>query len=244
MATTSFGDPVQDSAVDSTTTNNGSGTGLDAAELDPNDPRLTSESLDDNPEGDAYASLPPLPDGKWRAKLKQVDVKDAQGKPARTAVKLAGWLNPQIPYLYTAVEASIIGVGGKEKYDGYHITDNWVPTVPNRSGTSPAATIIRKTGQQTPAKFTHQQLMEQLLKVLAGEPEVVVETTWEAACQHCQEEAAKAGTKKPRNIAVGMHRFPAKDGKPDPNIQCPACKAWVLARPRITGYFAVGEVKV
>ena len=243
MSTSAFGAPVQEQAATEDQQVAG-GTDQQVQELDPNDPRLTSESLDDNASGDAYASLPPLPDGKWRAKLKQVDVKGGDGKPVRFAPKLAQWLNPPVPYLYTALEASIIGVGGKEKYGGYRINDNWVPTVPNRSGTSPAATIVRKAGGQTPAKFTHSQLMELLLKTLAGEPEVVVETAWEAACQHCQEEAAKTGAKKPKNIAQGMHRFPQKNGQPDPQVQCPACKAWVMARPRIVGYYSVTEAKV
>jgi hypothetical protein len=250
MGTTAFGAPVQDAVADDQQNGQqaGGGAGTDAQvqELDPNDPRLTSESLDDNAEGNAYASLPPLPDGKWRAKLKQVDVKGADGKPVRSAAKLAQWLNPPVPYLYTALEASVISLGGKEKYDGYRINDNWVPTIPNRSGTSPAATIIRKAGGQTPAKFTHAQLMELLLKTLAGEPEVVIETAWEAACQHCQEEAAKSGARKPKNIAQGEHRFPQGKvaGTHDPNVQCPTCKGWVLARPRIVGYYSVAEAKV
>lgn len=240
-----FGAPTQEAPADEQQTQ-GTGTDAPVQELDPNDPRLTSESLDDNAQGDAYASLPPLPDGKYRAKLKQVDVKGQDGKPARSVARLAHWLPQPVPYLFTAIESTVIGVDGKEKYDGYRITDNWVPTVPNRSGTSPAATVIRAAGGQTPTKFTHKELMDLLLKTLAGEPEVVVETQWEAACQACQEAAEKSGGKKPKAIAIGEHRFPQGKGGQghDPNVQCPTCKSWVLARPRVVRYYSVKEVKV
>ena len=194
MASTAFGAPVQDEqAQDAQTQPDGNGAhDAPVADLDPNDPRLTSEALDDNPEGDAYASLPPIPDGKYRAKLRQVDVKDAAGKAVRFAPRIATWRPGNPPLLFTAVEASVIGLGGLEKYDGIKLTDNWVTTLPNRSGTSEAATIIRKAGGQTPRQATHKQWMDLLLKTLAGEPEVGIETSWEASCADCQEAAKRS----------------------------------------------------
>lgn len=238
MSSTAFGTPVQDQpVVEQQAATNGTGENAQVQELDPNDPRLTSEILDDNAEADAYATLPPLPDGKYRAKLKQVDVRGADGKPVKDKPNVVR-KGPAAgtPYLQTAVEAEVLGVGGQEQYDGYKVTDYWVPTQPNRNGTSPAATIIRAAGGQTPQKYTHRQLMDLLHKTLAGEPEVVVETAWEWQCanEHC--EASRNGL-----TVKGEHRFKqAPGGKGhDPQLQCEKCKGFTVARPRIVGYTKV-----
>jgi hypothetical protein len=56
-------------------------------ELDLNDPKFASEDIGVNPEGDAYATPPPVPDGEYRAKLKQLDVKDSK----QNLVRYAPW---------------------------------------------------------------------------------------------------------------------------------------------------------
>src|SRR5580693_4447384 len=81
--------------------------------IDPNDPRLTSETLTINPDADAYAILPPLPDGKWRAKAKQVDIKDDKGQLQRYAVFSRAKMEGGKPFFATNVEFSVIDHSGE-----------------------------------------------------------------------------------------------------------------------------------
>src|SRR6202140_1704076 len=114
--------------------------------VDPNDPRLTSEVLTINPEADAYAVLPPLPDGKWRMKAKQVDIKDDKGQQQRYAVFSRAKMANGAPFFATNVESSVIDHSGE--FDGVKLTEYWVKTlIDERKGTSQAATLIRKLGK-------------------------------------------------------------------------------------------------
>ena len=203
--------------------------------IDPNDPRLTSELLSENPQGDAYAVPPPLPDGKWRAKLKQVDIQDDKGQPQRyAAFSRAKMANGQ-PFLATNVEFTVLESSGK--FDGTKLTEYWVKTlVEQRSGTSQIATLLVKLGQPV-APASSANRMEQFLKVLASEPELVIETAWEAACQSCQEAAKKKGERAPRAFLTGMHRFPQTRTGPDPVVKCPKCAGQVRAQARIVNFY-------
>src|SRR5580693_6973753 len=87
--------------------------GDQSAAIDPNDPRLTSEVLTINPDADAYAVLPPLPDGKWRAKAKQVDIKDDKGQLQRYAVFSRAKMEGGKPFFATNVEFSVIDHSGE-----------------------------------------------------------------------------------------------------------------------------------
>jgi hypothetical protein len=210
-----------------------------------NDPRLTSEALDDNTSVDAYAVPPPAPDGKWRAKLKQLDINDSNGQPQRFIAKSFPKMEGGRPFLVTNVEASLIDLSGK--YDGTKLTEYWVKTLmDSRKGTSQASTIVTKAGGTLPPKSTDADRMNALLKTLAGEPEVIVETAWEASCQSCQEAAKKVGAKAPRPFLQGMHRFPHFPGAGsgnDPNVSCPTCKGMARAQVRIVRYWSVKEAK-
>ncbi len=215
-------------------------TGLDAPvhaeEIDLNDPRLTSESIDVNPEGDAYATPPPPPDGKYRAKLKQIDVKDGKGQLARFTAKLTKDGNP---YLYTGLEARIQDPTGK--LDNIPVFDRWVGTFLNRDGSTKVTTILSKLGVAVPSKANHAQLMELFLKTLAAEPDITIETSWEASCQACVEEAKKSGSKAPRSI-MGMNRFPQDSkGQPIAAMPCPIDKKHgdMVAQARIVGFEAL-----
>jgi hypothetical protein len=212
------------------------------AAIDPNDPRLTSESLDDNTQADAYEVPPPPPDGLWRAKLKQVDIKDANGQLQRFIAKSFPKMENGRPFLVTNVESSLIDLSGK--FDGVKITEYWVKTlIDSRKGTSQASTLIVKAGGKLPAKTTDKERMDLLLQTLAGEPEVVVETYWEASCQACQEAAKKKHERTPKPFLVGMHRFPQVKGVADPLVKCPACSGTARAQVRIGRYLSVGEAK-
>ena len=211
--------------------------------IDPNDPRLTSESLTDS-GADAYAVPSPLPDGKWRAKAKQVDINDDRKQLQRYAVfsrpKMAGGT----PFFATNVEFSIIDHAGK--FDGVKLTEYWVKTlIDERKGTSQAATLTRKLGGKTPGATTQKGAIELLLLTLAAEPELIVETAWSAECQTCQETAKKKGDRAPRPFLQGMHRFPATKipGEHDPMVKCSACGAMVRAQARINGFFALSETQ-
>lgn len=238
MNTPSFEPTYEGGATEaSTTTTSGpNGTAHDEI-VDINDPRLLSESLHENPEGDAYAIPPPPPDGKWRAKLTSVPVKNkAKGtEEPYIAVRYAK-MNNGVPYLVTNVQAQILDSSGK--YDGVKITDYHVKTVPGKDGSSPVSTILVRLKQTiTPASPAGR--MEQFMKVLASEPELVIETAWRAACQSCQEKAEKRGTKKPGDFVLGMHRFPISKGKPDPVVKCPTCGTQCRAQAKIQGYWTL-----
>lgn len=210
--------------------------------IDINDPRLTSEAMDDNTAADAYAVPPPAPDGIWRAKLKAVDIKDGSGQLQRYIAKSFAGMAGGRPFLVTNVEASLIDLGGKN--DGVKLTEYWVKTlIDDRKGTSQASTITVKAGGPNLARSTDKDRMDALLKTLAGEPEVLVETVWEASCQACQDAAKKRGDKAPRPFLVGMHRFPQTRTGPDPMVPCPTCKAMARAQVRIARYFALAEAK-
>jgi hypothetical protein len=212
--------------------------------VDPNDPRLTSEVLTINPDADAYAVLPPLPDGKWRAKAKQVDIKDDKGQQQRYAVFSRAKMASGAPFFATNIEYSIIDHSGE--FDGVKLTEYWVKAlVDARKGTSQAATMIGKLGGKAPASGSQKVYMDALLSTLAAEPELILETAWSAECQHCQEVAKKRGEKSPRPFLAGMHRFPATKtpGVHDPIVQCPTCKQQVRAQARLVAPLSLKEAQ-
>lgn len=212
--------------------------------IDPNDPRLTSEVLTIDPTADAYAILPPLPDGKWRAKAKQVDIKDDKGQLQRYAVFSRAKMDGGKPFFATNVEFSVIDHSGS--FDGAKVTEYWVKTlVDARKGTSQAATLTAKLGGKPPATGSQKVYIDALLATLAAEPEVVIETAWSAECQQCQESAKKRGDRAPRPFLQGMHRFPATKtpGVHDPMAKCGTCNSMVRAQPRIVGLWSLTEAK-
>lgn len=202
-----YNDEGQPDAGSATTTHGANGTAQPQNEIvDLNDPRLMSEQLTENPQGDAYAIPPPLPAGKWRAKAKQVDIRDDKGTMQRFAAFVRAKMNDGKPFLATNVEFTVLESTGK--WDGTKLTEYWVKTVvEQRSGTSQIATLLAKLKQPV-VPATLGARMDQFLKVLAGEPEIVIETDWEASCMQCQEIAKKKGEKQPRPFMLGMHRFP------------------------------------
>lgn len=237
MAT--FGEPTY---AESPATDPAASNGDHATVIDPNDPRLTSEVLTINPDADAYALLPVLPDGKWRAKAKQVDIKDDRGQQQRYAVFSRPKMANGAPFFATNVEFSVIDHSGK--YDGVSLTEYWVKTlVDERKGTSQAATLTKKLGGKVPLSGSQKAYMDALLAVLASEPEVIIETAWDASCQTCQEAAKKKGDRQPRAILQGMHRFKGTKvpGEYDPITPCPVCRSQVRAQPRIVSFWSLAE---
>jgi hypothetical protein len=220
----------------------------EAEYIDPNDPALTSEALDDDATADAYKIPPPAPDGFWRAKLKAVPIKDAKGAmvPYRT------WrhenMNDGKPMFVANVEAALIDLSGK--YDGTRIMEQWVKSnIDRRKNTSQMTTITVKAGGTAAASpSTDKSRLDALLKTLAGEPETVIETFWEASCMKCGEAADKKGEKRPAPFLRGMHRFPqartaAGGMEADASVSCPVCKSTCRAQVRIGGFHDVKTQK-
>jgi hypothetical protein len=248
MTAAAFGempnDGGQPDAGSATTTHGANGSAQDYSVVDINDPRLTSESLDVNVTGDAYAAPPLLPAGFWRAKAKQVDIKDSKGTMQRFAAFSRPKMQNGRPFLATNVEWSVLTAD--PRFDGFKITDYWVKTLvePRNQNTSQIVSLLSKGKQAVAPKGTDAQYMDQFQKWLASEPELVIEAEWEASCMSCQEKAEKAGERKPGAVLLGMHRFPQKtvkdeNGKDirvhDPVTQCPNCKAQLRAQVRLAG---------
>lgn len=215
-----------------------------APEIDINDPRLVSENIEIDPAGDAYAMPPVLPDGKWRAKLVAKEVGQAPNQ--KKFAPKADTRDPNKLYLYTALEADVIDHSGK--FDGIKVPDYFVSTQVRRDGTSQAATILARLGKPADRTTTHGALINSLLGALAGEPELTIETEWEANCQKCEEVAKKTGERKPRSTR-GMHNFPqtktAKGMEYVPRLKCQVNPQHgeMFARPRITHYHALDASK-
>lgn len=217
--------------------------------FDLNDPRLTSEALNINPNADAFASPPVLPDGKWRAKLRAQEVKGPNSTKVAYSAKRDKDGNL---YLYTALESEVID-HQNELFDGIKLSDYFVDSRVGRNGASRVSTLIVKLGQQLASPATHKAMIEQLLAALAGEPELGIETAWEADCQACGEIAERNGGRKPRSVR-GMFNFPQVAAKDDNGrsvmrytnqLKCPVNPAHgpMFGRPRIIAYLSLEELK-
>ena len=252
MASSEFGKVTYDDPQVADAAGGNGGTGVDAPAdvLDENDPRLTSETLEVNLEGDAYAQPAPPPDKRWRAKLTLLQVKDAQNQLHDFVPKMT---KDGKAYMATGITATISDPSGK--YDGVKVFDQWVGTFHNRDGSTKVSTILSKLKRPSgepwvtkdSARLTHRDWMKLFVEALAGEPEVGIETAWEYSCMTCGEEAEKKGERRPRSV-VGMHRFPPspkKRGEFDPEMKCAVNPAhgYGRARPRIAAVLYVSEVK-
>lgn len=219
------------STVQSTDT--GSSSLADVAVIDLNDPNLLAGELDTNANIDAYAAPPPMPDGKYRVKVKQIDVKGPDGNMTRFNVKQGK--EGKSAYAYTALELTVQDPGGQ--FDGRKIFDRFVSTMTQRNGGIPMVRILTCLGVQLPAKTSAAQLLEAFFKATAGEPELEVETVWEGGLDEADRERFKAaGKKEPR--VMGMHRFPQGPAGhlADVSIDSELGKVNLHAQTRVQGY--------
>lgn len=223
--------------------------------IDLNDPSLLMQEVTGDASADPYAAPPPVPDSHYRAKLKQIDVKDAQGQPTRLAMrqemKYPGGGAPGVPeflpsgkpkmYVATAIEATILDPGGR--YDNIKVFDRFFDSRTDRNGANKMLHLLKVLGVKLPNPLNAKTLSDMVLKVLAGEPEVDIETTWEG--QPSQDDAKlikEKGGKAPR--IKGMHRFPQVDGKPVPDMEVQVDKVGkvnVHAQAQLAGIFAAGS---
>jgi hypothetical protein len=213
--------------------------------IDPNDPRLTSEELNVNPEADAYAQPAPPPDAQYRAKLKHMRPKNGQQQEVDYLPAQWGQKQPQLVFV-TGLEASISDPSGK--YDGLKAFDFNVSTFVGRENATKVSSILSKlkqpSGQPWTTKATRGNAkfwMDLLVKALAGEPEVGIETQWEWSCPDCGKEAKAKGTAYPRAL-VGMHHFPPEQDPAkrkagqlySPEVKCGVNPNHGFSRCRIT----------
>lgn len=211
------------------------------AVVDLNDPNLLSAEFDTNAEVDAYAAPPPVPDQKWRVKLKQIDVKGPNGEPVKYNVKAGKDGKP--PYAYTAIEARIIDQSGK--FDNVPLYDRFVSTMQARNGGVPIVRILTCLGVKLPAKTNAKMLLDLLFKALASEPELAVDTVWEGGLDEAdREQFQQSNVKQPR--VLGMHRFP-QDAKgnaiPEITVSTQLGDKTLRAQVRINGYHDLASLK-
>lgn len=210
--------------------------------LNLDDPNLLMAEVETNQDQNPYAIPPPLPDGRWLVKIKQRDVKDQQGQPARYKVDQT---KDGRVYAFSALDATVIDLSGK--WDGIALSDYFVSTLPNaRKGNAiPLAWILGCLKVQLPAKIEVRTLLDEFFKATAGEPMLEIDTVWEGGLsQEDQERFEQAGERQPR--VLGQHRFPqtAKgESIPDLDVDTKLGKVHLHARPRINGYYPVGSAK-
>jgi hypothetical protein len=231
-----------------------------AADIDYNDPNLLmQEIVGADPTADAYATPPPPPDGWYRCKLKQIDVKRKDNTKGQFAVmpdmdysvtppvqKKHPKTGEGMKYVTTAIEARIQDPGGM--YDNIPVFDRFVDSRVNpRNKGVPILTVLSALKVKVPVPYNGDVLIKTLLKALAGEPECDVEVTWEGSPDQADNDKIKAaGGKVPR--VRGMHRFPEVGGRRVPDMPgevsglAPgtSMKVNLHAQAKVTGYQPVG----
>lgn len=246
MATTPGVDFSQPIYVEETAASPLDGVAVDSQELSLD---LLSEPIDYNVDVDAYAAPPPLPDGRYRVKIKSIDVKGTDGQPAKYGIKPGG--NPKFndgkPYAFCALQANVVQPGGR--YDNAQLTDYFVSTARNRNGGIPMVRILTVLGVKLPAAGGANALVDLFLKTLAKEPELEVETQWEGQPnQDDQNEFDSVNPPVKVKAVYGMHKFPKAENGVDhvPEVkqiitQLNNKEVYFRAQARIQGYFPLGS---
>jgi len=211
----------------------------DVVVVDLNDPNLLLAEFDTNSDIDPYAAPPPVADGTYLVKIKQIDVKGPNGELVRHTVRTGTGENAKA-YAFTALEARIIDPGAP--FDNFVVFDRFVSTLPARNGGVPIVRILTCLGVQLPARINAKILLDAFFNAVASEPELRIETEWEGSVS--KEDADKlyaAGVDKKKFPRVyGMRKFPQDSkGNPIPEIvvDSPIGKLELRANVRITGYF-------
>ena len=231
--------------------------------IDENDPRLISETLEANVEGDAYAQPAPPPDGKYKVKLKLEGVAQ-EGTEEKKDFTAKSDKNNNL-YYQTSISCSIIDPSGK--YDGitlYPAFGGGVNTMVRRDKSTQVTTLLHRIKGPDGRPYTEgfrgtpREWMQRLVKVLATEPEVGVETMWEASCQKCGEIAKAAAQASGGKVEYpvrtqGMHHFPPEQDASkrkagqlySPELKCAKDPSHGYARARaiVTRFLHLQELK-
>jgi hypothetical protein len=236
---------------------NGQADPADIPMFDPNDPALLLQEMDTAQGEDPYKQLPPLPDGRWLVKVKQMDVKGLDGQPARYAVKRDKQTGAA--YAYTGLTVTVIDPSGK--HDGVELKDYFVSTRTDarKGGANALSWILGCLKVQIPGRMTIGALIDTFCTAVAGEPQLEIESAWEGGLdQATQDLFENSGEKQPR--VLGQHRFPqvsrqvpspvnpavkvtVTESLPDLKVNTKLGEVNLHARPRINGYYAVGSGK-
>jgi len=233
-------EPAATSAGSSASTSNNANAAFDSASASVSDLNALEFQLETNVDVDAYAAPPPIPDGRYRVKLKQIDVKLADGSTGRYKIVQAPDKNHGQPYAFTAIEATILDPSGK--FDGLKVWDRFVSTMVARNGGIPMVRILTCLGHKLPAQTSPKAILEMLLKVLASEPELEIETVWEGGLDEADRDRFKqANEKEPR--VLGMNKFPDNPAVPGTKLpeilgyETKLGKVNLRAQTRINGYY-------
>jgi hypothetical protein len=104
------------------------------------------------------------------------------------------------------------------------------------------STLLSKLGKTVPPRASHKLLMDELVKALASEPDIIITTQWEANCQTCSD-LFKEGKVSPKPAGAkglrGMTRFPQlSNGTHDSQTPCPTDPkhGFMVAQARIAGF--------
>ncbi len=229
--------------------------------IDENDPRLVSETLDVNVDADAYAQPAPPPDGKYQAKVKLEGIK-VEGSTERKNWTTKNTTRPPItPFYTTNISCSIIDPSGK--YDGIVVYPQFgggASTNTRRDGSTQVTTILARikkpdgTPWATPGlRLQAKGWMELFVKALATEPEIGIETAWEASCMKCGEEMRAKGKGEYPTRTTGMHHFPPEQDaskrklgmthSPEMKCQVNPAHGYSRARAIVVRFLHLNELK-
>ena len=226
--------------------------------IDENDPRLVSETMEVNVDADAYAQPAPPPDAKYRAKLKLEGVKQ-DGTTERKDYTSRNFGKPPQPAYTTSISCKILDSTGR--YDGlilYPAFGGGANTSARKDGSSQVATILArlKKPDGTPwvtsaTRMNQKEWMELFIKVLATEPEIGVQTAWEASCRQCGDDLKPQGKFAART--QGMNHFPMENDAAkrklgqthSPEIKCAvnAGHGYARARAIVVSFHHLSELK-
>lgn len=206
-------------------------------EFDLNDPNLLAGEIETNSGADPYATPPPINDGFYKIKLKQIEVNRPDGSKALWTAKKG---KDGKPFAWCALEGTVDAPG--TQYDGQKVWDRFVSTMTQRNGGVPMAWVLKCLGVTLPANTSIQTLVDLFQKALASEPMIDIETSWEGGLDEASRQLFKDNSvKEPR--VIGQTRFPQVDGKhvPDMVYKHPTMGEVNLhAQARIVGYFPAG----
>lgn len=191
--------------------------------FDINDPSavLPDDEIVQNPDGDAFAGAPPVPDGTHIAVLSLSQQGWQKGKTA-----------DGVGYAMANIEARVASPG--EYFDNFPVFDSASTMVMQSTGISRISGIQKACGEPVPTRTSQNDLIRSFNQLLGGNPRVRITTKWEGYCPDCP---GKKEGKTGKVVLRGMKRFPEiSAGKFQHVTECPTCGSEVIGKAKITKY--------